>query len=631
VGQVVLLSAGTFTVNNFLLINKGITLRGAGGGVTILNKTNGAKPRSSTITPGANLHTPVDPSTYTYDTQPIIIVGPSRWNNGPDNTTSQNLTADGVQGSHSVSVPNGSSFRVGEFVLLDELSGASWQPVPAGFGCSANSQPTPCPPLVWQGDRVSWNMHYPQQRFADDNGNSNSSGPYDTTPGVPPVAMSYFSRTDRPTNEIKEIASISGNTITLTSPLTIGYRVSHQAQLTRYTMDPNTSGHGASNTDVHVTNAGVENLSMYGGGQGELQFESAAYSWAKGVEVTQWIGDGIDINNSFRVEVRDSYIHTASWPTPGGAGYALSLASGSSEILIENNIHLDANKVMIVRSCGAGSVVAYNYMDDGWITYAPNWVEVHLNASHMAGGHHLLFEGNLGANFDSDYTHGNAIYLTVFRNWLSGVRRDFTDNTTGGNIRAVGLAYGSWWDSFVGNILGRPGQMAGWSYADAAMTTNSCKWGDKDIWKLGYDPLRWSMVPDPKTLSTVIRDGNYDFVTNSQRWENTPGGFVIPNSLYLTSKPAFFGSHPWPWIDPTTGAVYTLPAKARFDSGTPFGAPTSTNTHDLNGDGRSDGAWRDTRGNAAPVWLVDGAARLITAAKHFYRLFRSGSRCVETR
>ena len=112
-------------------------------------------------------------------------------------------------------------------------------------------------------------MHYPTQQYQDDNGNSNTSGPYDTTPGVLPAAMSWFSRTDRPTNEIKEIASVSGNTITFTSPLTIGYRASHSAQLTRYTP----TGKSGANS-VHVTNAGVENLSMYGGADGELRFES---------------------------------------------------------------------------------------------------------------------------------------------------------------------------------------------------------------------------------------------------------------------------------------------------------------------------------------------------------------------
>ena len=522
-----------------------ITLRGSGAGVTILKKTNGARERTSQVVAGTNgILTPVDPGSYTYDTQPIIIIGPSRWP-GPDKRTSQNLTADGQQGAFSVTVANGSGFSAGQFVLLDELSGASWQPTPAGFPSAAR---------VWRGDRVAWNIHNPSQPGDD-----------------PPEAMSWFSRTDRPTSEIKEIGSVSGNTVTFTSPLSIGYRTSHTAQLTRYTA----TGSQSTANSIHVTNAGVENLTTIGGADGEIRFENAAYSWAKNVEVTQWIGEGIDIDGSFRVEVRDSYIHTGSWPEPGGAGYAISFAAGSSEALIENNISIDVNKVMVFRSSGAGSVVAYNYTDDSWIYGTETWVEVGINASHMAGPHHVLFEGNYSFNADSDYTHGNAIYLTFFRNWLSGHRRDFADR---GNIRAIGLAYGSWWDSFIGNVLGRPGHMTGWTYTDSAMscdangnncTGNNANWGNSDIWKLGYDPQRWSMNPDPQTLSTVIRDGNYDFLTNSQRWHNTPGGFAMPNSMYLTSKPAFFKTNQWPWIDPSTGTIYTLPAKARYDAGTP--------------------------------------------------------------
>src|SRR3974390_474094 len=132
------------------------------------------------------------------------------------------------------------------------------------------------------------------------------------------------------------------------SPLTNGYRLSHLAQLTRYTATGSQSG----GNSVHVTNAGVENLTMQGGADGELRFEAAAYSWAKNVEATQWIGEGVAINNSFRIEVRDSNLHTGSWPQPGGAGYIVSFADGSSEALIENNILVDACKAMVFRSSG---------------------------------------------------------------------------------------------------------------------------------------------------------------------------------------------------------------------------------------------------------------------------------------
>lgn len=561
-GQVVMLSAGTFTVNNFILIHSSITLRGAGAKVTILQKTNGAKPRTSPMVP-------VDPSTYTYDAQPVIILGPGRWP-GPDSTTSQNLSVDGAKGATAVTVASAAGFAAGQYVLLDELSGASWQNTPPGFPGAAQ---------VWQGDRVSWNMHLPVQQYQDDCANSDATGPYDTTPGTPPAAMSWFSRTDRPTCEIKEVASVAGNVVNFTTPLHISYRVSHTAQLTRYTA----TGNGG-NGGVQVKNAGVENLTVLGGADGQIRFECAAYSWAKGIENTQWIGEGFAVDNSFRVEIRDSYIHDASWPQPGGAGYAISFADGSSEILVEDNVSINACKTMVARSCGAGSVFGYNYADDAWDQDDPTWVEVHLNASHMAGPHHVLFEGNEAPNIDSDYTHGNAIYLTFLRNYLTGQRRDFTDSS---NIRAIGLAYGSWWDSFVGNVSGRSGMMAGWIYNDAAMAGNNANWTDHDIWKIGYDPERWGMDADPNTLSTLIRGGNYDYLTNTTHWENLTAQ-AIPNSFYLTSKPCWFGNIPWPPIGPDVpGIANDIPAKHCYDLGlmpncltcastTPTSSPTQT-------------------------------------------------------
>jgi polygalacturonase len=83
-GQVVQLGAGTFTIaeGNYVLLNKEVTLRGAGAGQTILQRTNGATLGS--YVPGSN------PS-------PIIIVNTQRFNNSPSAGTA--LTADAAQGS----------------------------------------------------------------------------------------------------------------------------------------------------------------------------------------------------------------------------------------------------------------------------------------------------------------------------------------------------------------------------------------------------------------------------------------------------------------------------------------------------------------------------------------------------
>ncbi|HXZ16132.1 MAG TPA: hypothetical protein VEH77_09220 [Roseiarcus sp.] len=52
-------------------------------------------------------------------------------------------------------------------------------------------------------------------------------------------------------------------------------------------------------------------------------------------------------------------------------------------------------------------------------------------------------------------------------------------------------------------------------------------------------------------------------------------GVTVPSSFYLASKPAFFGTHPWPWVDPSTGNTssgsgstqYMLPAMYCFRQG----------------------------------------------------------------
>jgi hypothetical protein len=111
-------------------------------------------------------------------------------------------------------------------VLLDEISAWNYVPVPPGF--------SPSGVQVKAGDHVVFQMHNPVQGVDD-----------------PPDAFGWFSRgypsnssspsdTDgRMTTEIKEIASVVGNTVTFTSPLSIGYRTSHLAQLTGYTANSN--------------------------------------------------------------------------------------------------------------------------------------------------------------------------------------------------------------------------------------------------------------------------------------------------------------------------------------------------------------------------------------------------------
>jgi hypothetical protein len=537
-GEVVQLSAGTFVINGggYLLIHRGITLRGAGPDRTTLARTDGAKPFQEAVSSNP---------------APLIIVGPSRWAEpDPDGMAgSTPLTADAVGGEYKVTVASSAGLSPGQFVLLDEASGADWQADPQGRG------------RIWASPdwRVVWQKHDPAVRYVDDF----DAETFPTTPGS---AGEWFSHPDRPTSEIKKIASISGLTITFTTPIHISYRLKNSARLFRF-------------GQRHVTRAGVEDLKLIGGDNGNLRFQRAAESWARNIDNTQWHDEGFALDESFRIELREFYVHDAAWAQPGGGGYAISLAGATSEVLIENGIAVRANKLIVARSAGAGSVVGYNYMDMAYINTNGGWIETGLNASHMVGSHHVLFEGNYGHNADSDSIHGNSIYHTFFRNYLSGIREPF-DNQAGGKIddrtqgpnrpkRSVGLMAYSYWMSFVGNVLGASGQTSGWAYE----TTFH---GRPGIWMLGWDatpPYR----TDAKVAETTLRHGNFDYVTNTVKWDPAIANHTLPSSLYLSEKPAFFNDgkgYTWPWVDPVGATkLHALPAKARYDAGTPFKQP----------------------------------------------------------
>jgi hypothetical protein len=559
-GSVVQLGSGTFLMGKgqYIAINKSVVLRGAGAGSTILKN-----PLNVFATPA--FQRAADPT-------PLVIIGPGRWVNPDGDARCQGVTAyqpahmqvlstDAARGSASITVTKGSIFAPGQMVLLDETSGASWQPDVAHNSISIWASPDYA---------VTWQLHKPTIPFIDDplaTGITPSAANNYAGTGSGKDAACWFSRQDRPQNEIKEIASVNGNTITFTSPLTKGYRASHYAELTTY-----------SGSNGPVQSAGIEQATLVGGGDGALRFESTRYSWARNIEVTEWYGEGVAINNSFRDELRDSYIHDASWAEPGGAGYAISLASGSSEALIENNIVLGANKVMVARSSGAGSVVGYNYMDHGYIATSEAWIESGLNASHMVGSHMVLFEGNQSFNMDSDTTHGNSTYIVYFRNYSTSVRSIFKSDYTGHSVddandvpgpangpkRAASAARYTYWMTYVGNVLGQP-QLA--TAARGYLDDQARAPWRPTTWLMGWNANPPYMV-DTQVAATAVRDGNWDTLLGKQTWLNGSAG-PLPDSLYLTGKPAFFGSNTWPWVDPTTGVTYTLPALARYSAGTP--------------------------------------------------------------
>jgi hypothetical protein len=154
------------------------------------------------------------------------------------------------------------------------------------------------------------------------------------------------------------------------------------------------------------------------------------------------------------------------------------------------------------------------------------------------------------------------VYNTYFRNHATAQRRSFPDVD---NRRAIGLMYGHYYYSFVGNVLGtanqNPAPYSGFVYEDL------WPWAPDPIgmWRIGYTPLDWAAQPDPRVVSTIHRHGNFYYATGTAVWAPTYDQ-TLPSSLYLAAKPAFFGNETWPWVEPAgTRKLFTLPARARYE------------------------------------------------------------------
>jgi hypothetical protein len=130
----------------------------------------------------------------------------------------------------------------------------------------------------------------------------------------------------------------------------------------------------------------------------------------------------------------------------------------------------------------------------------------------------------------------------------------------------------------VGSVLGTPGKsnryevLPGQPYDD---------WSEMVIWALGVG----SGVDDPNVAATLLRHGNYDYVTHSVVWDPGIANHDLPDSLYLDGKPDWWCQEtPWPPIGPDVAGYYNdLPAKRRFE-GLPCGQTIELTLNGFPGD-----------------------------------------------
>jgi hypothetical protein len=97
-------------------------------------------------------------------------------------------------------------------------------------------------------------------------------------------------------------------------------------------------------------------------------------------------------------------------------------------------------------------------------------------------------------------------------------------------------------------------------------------WTEYVIWALGIG----SGVDDLDVAATLLRHGNFDYVTNSVVWDPGFADHDLPDSLYRTERPDWWCQEtPWPPIGPdVVGYHNKIPAQRRFE-GLPCSPPVA--------------------------------------------------------
>lgn len=595
-GEVVLLNTGVYQINGDSLRHgaASCTLRGSGVGALLNTGINAVNADSGrTVSTACSPQTSLTINYYCPDataTQliqidratnpngPLVAMsnGRSDWNSP---SASYTLASDAAQGSYSVTLSSTPSpaINVGDIVWLDE-----------------NTWPPSGDPIVNYG-------YGAPSPFANIN---NLTGYGERT-------------TDFSLTEMHQVASVSGATITFDSPVQYPFHTAYSATLSTFPT-PMLMGAGIENLFLWG--------GMGGNGQGNIGIQRCAYCWVKNVE-SAWSQGGIQLTQVFRNVLRDSYNHETPDPNPGGAGYLTAMNCGTSESLFENNIMWYGNKENVVRCGGQGNVVAYNYMDDAFDATNPGQPEAGVNSAHLTTSHHTLIEGNYSQNFKGDTYWGNALFVTAMRNQFSGHRAAHAPLNAYSYTAGCTYLYGDWSGvsvvdvqaysyahNFVGNFLGSPTQALQtdpnhcygpqttfytqvtsvaeydacgnaatgaancfnmWQFGQfqpTAGTAGSYSYAFSDCPGQGSQTVNENWTFDSCTLGTMTRLQNWDqyngakicYGYGSETTQPCSGVPSVPNSFYLSATPAFMGTQTWPWVNPTSGTLATLPAMYCF-------------------------------------------------------------------
>ena len=347
-----------------------------------------------------------------------------------------------------------------------------------------------------------------------------------------------------------------------------------------------------------IQNVGLEDLKidMTNSGAGSAVFVEQAFGcWIKSVEVYHSNTRQLWFLWAMNCEVRECYVHDMRSSGPDHEG--IDFYENGCWNLVEDNTCIKGGWPMIVlgdyKGGSSGNVVAYNYCEN--IDTGTSDAGAAISTNH--GPHNMmnLFEGNISGGFQSDGWHGSASHTTLLRNWFTATHPTLTSN-----LKAINLNRWSNYFNVVGNILGTPS----FPGSPNGVYDSNSSYGSqvRMIWQLGFpnignnnysgtlnatNPPDYTNQPtdyqqlDLNVRNTLLRHGNYDYSTRAIQWDSGVADRNIPNSYYLSTKPAWFNNLPWPPFDPSNPSAAkasSIPAGYRYIYGVdpPGGSVTLT-------------------------------------------------------
>lgn len=476
-----------------------------------------------------------------------------RLDGGDDLTGPYTISSGATKGSTSIVVSSVSGLAVGDIVTIYPLA-------PDGF---LNQELTGGSLPVTAGvTRLPIESTYPPRI----SGYSN--------PEVPPDywGWSYYEsvtwpRTGHGSNcqwyegfgQLVEITDISGTTLTFKNPLYYDYS-SYSPRLKK--------------RGPFIKSSGVEDMSIAyhisaSAGGHIVRLWYASNCWVKNCEIKNTRHHGVYTRFSRSCEYTHNYLHHAVGYA-GDQAYLLSFADYNSDHLVYDNITRHGRHHIVFEGGGQGCVIGYNYSLDtqgdetGWM-----YSDLGLHGRHP---YMNLWEGNHAGGIELDSIHGSSSHNVIYRNSFTG--RGVNDNAPDGYTAAricVKIAKDSIYHTLMGNVLGYSG-----CAADGYVLSHYAQYDyDRHLEEIGMTGDTASLVsanpefefPWTAPETTMLRHGNYNYVAGATVWNDDIADHALPTSLYLNSKPDWFGSTTWPPIGPdVSGQQIAIPAKARWDA-----------------------------------------------------------------